>query len=137
MAGASCTPVAPPIGVDGGRAQACIRRDEWEWKGEGQGCTWKGGRPADAQPLSPSRQVPASTAFATDSDRPQPPWQTPPTACLTAFGAASEVPSLLMRPWGGGPKPPRLWTKNGLNQFFFGNLHFSTGNSGSKGMSPK
>ena len=40
-------------------------------------------------------------AFATDSNRPQPLWQPPPTACLTASGAASEVPSLLMHPWGG------------------------------------
>ena len=29
----------------------------------------------DAQPLSPSRQVPASTAFVTDSNRPQPFWR--------------------------------------------------------------
>ena len=42
------------------------------------------GRPAYAQPLSPRRQVPASTAFVTDSNRPQPLWQPPPTACLTA-----------------------------------------------------
>ena len=60
------------------------------------------GRPAYAQPLSPSRQVPASMAFATDSNRPQPLWQPPATACLTASGAASEVPSLLMHPWGWG-----------------------------------
>ena len=55
------------------------------------------GRPAYAQPLSPQRQVPASTAF-NDSNRPQPLWQSPPTACLTASGAASEVPSLPMHP---------------------------------------
>ena len=36
--------------------------------------------------------------FVTDSNRPQPPWQPPPTACLTASGAASEVPSLLIHP---------------------------------------
>ena len=59
------------------------------------------GRPAYAQPLSPWRQVPASMAFVTDSNRPQPLWQPPPTACPTASGAASEAPSLLMHPWGG------------------------------------
>ena len=42
--------------------------------------------------------MPASTAFVTDSNRPQPLWQPPPTARLTASGAASEVPPLLMRP---------------------------------------
>ena len=41
-------------------------------------------------------------AFLTDSNRPQPPWQPPPTACLTAAGAASEAPSLLMHPCQGG-----------------------------------
>ena len=44
--------------------------------------------------------MPASTAFVTDSNRPQPLWQPPPTACLTASGAASEAPSLLMHSWG-------------------------------------
>ena len=39
-------------------------------------------------------------AFVTDSNRPQPLWQPPPTACLTASGAASEVASLLLHPWG-------------------------------------
>ena len=37
-------------------------------------------------------------AFVTDSNRPQPLWQPPPTACLTASGGTSEVPSLLMHP---------------------------------------
>ena len=43
---------------------------------------WKAppGRPANAQPLSPERQVPASVAIVTDSNRPQPLWQPPPTA---------------------------------------------------------
>ena len=39
--------------------------------------------------------APASTAFVTDSNRPQPLWQppvSPPTARLTASGATSEVP---------------------------------------------
>ena len=39
-------------------------------------------------------------AFVTDSNRPQPLEQPPPTACPTASGAASEVASLLMHPWG-------------------------------------
>ena len=39
--------------------------------------------------------------FATDSNRPQPLWQPPPAACRTASRAASEVPSLLLHPWGG------------------------------------
>ena len=68
------------------------------------GMHWKGGgypppgRPAYAQPLSPSRQVPVSTALVPDGNRPQPLWQPPPTACPTARGTASEVPSLLMHP---------------------------------------
>ena len=44
--------------------------------------------------------MPASVAFATDSNRPQPLWQPPPT-CLTTSGAASAVSSLLMHPWSG------------------------------------
>ena len=40
------------------------------------------GCPAFAQPLSPERQVPASMAFVTDSNRLQTPWQPPPTACF-------------------------------------------------------
>ena len=59
--------------------------------------------PSGAPSLSPWRQVPASMAFVTDSNRPQPLWQPPPTACLTTSGAASEVPFLLMHPWGGVP----------------------------------
>ena len=58
--------------------------------------------PAYAQ-LSPRRQVPASMAFATDSNRSQPLWRPPRTAYPTAYGATSEVPSLLMHPWG----PPK------------------------------
>ena len=38
-------------------------------------------------------------AFVTDRNRPQPLWQPPPTACLTACGAASESPALLMHRW--------------------------------------
>ena len=67
---------------------------------QSRGMHWKGGGSplkgcaAYAQPLSPCRQVPASMAFVTDSNRPQPLWQPPPTACLTASGA----PSLGMHP---------------------------------------
>ena len=35
-------------------------------------------------------------AFVTDSNRPQRLWQPPATACLTASGAVSEVPYILM-----------------------------------------
>ena len=90
--------------------------------GVDKGCIGRGGgspppppgRPAYAQPLSPGRQVPASMAFVTDSNRSQPLWQPPPTACLTASGAASEVPPLLMHPWGRPPPPPRS-TPGGLH----------------------
>ena len=64
------------------------------WKGERYPPPLQG-----AQPLSPGRQGPASMAFITDRNRPQPRWQPPPTACLTASAAASEAPSLLMHPW--------------------------------------
>ena len=47
-----------------------------------------------------SLQKPASIAVVPGSNRPQPLWQPPPTACLTASGAASEVPALPMHPWG-------------------------------------
>ena len=55
-----------------------------------------GGGAAYAQPLSSWWQLPASMAFVTDSNRTQPLRQPPPTACLTAAGATSEVPSLLL-----------------------------------------
>ena len=75
------------------------------------GMHWKGrevppppsGRPAYAQPLPPRRQVPPSMACVTDSNRPQPLRQPPPTACATAPGAASEAPSLLMHPCSAPP----------------------------------
>ena len=73
--------------------------------GGGERCIGKGevpppppGRPANAQPLSPRQQAPASMAFVTDSNHPQP----PPTACLTASGAAPQALSLLMHPLEGG-----------------------------------
>ena len=91
-----------------GWGPACVNK--------GQGCKWEGqgsdasegwevppppppGRPAYAHPLS---QCQPSIAFATDTNRPQPLGQPPPTACLTASGAASEVPPLLMHPFGAG-----------------------------------
>ena len=76
---------------------------------EGRGCTPLPGRPGYVQPLSPSRQVPASMAFVTDSNRPQPLRQPPPTACLTAAVAACEAPSNASL--GLGPKT--LCSKNG------------------------
>ena len=51
------------------------------------------------------RQVPASMAFVTASNRPQPLRKPPPTACLPASGAASDVPSLQRHPW---PQPGGL-----------------------------
>ena len=84
----------------------------WGWmgprfQGVPQGCIGRGGDTPPpplqgAQPLSPWRQVPAPMAFVTDSNRPQPLWQPPPTACLTS----SEAPSLLMHPWVAPPPPP-------------------------------
>ena len=65
---------------------------------------WQGTEPT-AQPLFLWPQVAASTAFLTDSNRPQPHWQPPPTACLTGSGAASAASSLLMHP---PPPPPPL-----------------------------
>ena len=53
-------------------------------------------------------------AFVTDSNRPQPLWQPPPTACLTASGAASEVPSLLMQPF--PPLQPRASSAASLSR---------------------
>ena len=61
-------------------------------------------------------------AFVTDSNHPQPLWQPPLTACLTASGAASEAPSLLMHAWRGGlggsrggrvtPPPPTVYSRS-------------------------
>ena len=49
-------------------------------------------------PLPPPECPAYATAFETDSHPPQPLWQPPPTACLTACG----VPSLPMHPCRGG-----------------------------------
>ena len=53
--------------------------------------------PLQGAQLMPSHYT-ASTACVTDSNRPQPLWRAPPTADLTASGAASEAPSLLLHP---------------------------------------
>ena len=45
--------------------------------------------PAYAQPLSPKRQVPASMAFVTDSNCPQPIWQPPPKKTKLTVGEIS------------------------------------------------
>ena len=76
------------------------------------------GRPAYVEPLSPQRQAPASMACVTNSDRPQPLLQPPPTPYPTASGVASGVRSLLMQPCSHprpfvvdvalGPLPPHL-----------------------------
>ena len=90
---------APSTAPEGKSHMACPpARDALDGGGGGAGLR----RPAYAQPLSPGRQVSASMAFVTDSNRPQPLWQPPAIACLTASGAASKVPSLLMHPW---PQP--------------------------------
>ena len=50
-------------------------------------------------------------AIVTDSNRPQPLWQPPPTACPTASMATSAVLSILMLPLGGGGG---AWRPDGL-----------------------
>ena len=87
-----------------------------------------------AQPMPshcpPSRQAPGSMAFVTDSNRPQPLWQPPPTACLTASGAASEVPCLLTHPVGSlvqlddGLSVFRCWTVSGSLGGAWPQVHF-------------
>ena len=57
-----------------------------------------GSRIRTGRPCRVYQQVPLSMALVTDSDRPQPLRQPPPTARLTASGASSAVPSLLMHP---------------------------------------
>ena len=73
------------------------------------GMHWKGGR----YPPPPPSRAPSlrpATAFVIDSNRPQPLRQPPPTACVTASGAASEAPSLLMHPWMPPPLPQVTFT---------------------------
>ena len=75
-----------------------------------QGSIGRGGGTPPFQGAQPTpsrfRQVPASMAFVTDSNRPQPLWQPRSTAYLTASGAASEVPSTPRIP----PSEPPLLT---------------------------
>ena len=79
--------------------------------GGGQRCIGRGGgtppppfgAPSRCPATVTQRQVPASMAFVTDRNRPQPLWQPPPTACLAASGAAPEALSLPMHHWE-GPK---------------------------------
>ena len=96
------TPPPPPHGTGKGKRKEfpCnAQRQALLSSRGGQGCIGRSGgtpppppgRPAYAQPLSPCHQVPASMAFVTDSYRPQPLWQRPPTACPMASGAASAV----------------------------------------------
>ena len=73
-----------------------------------RGCIGTGGAPAPSR--APSL-CPASMAFVTDTNRPQLLWQPPPTACLPASRAASEVPSRLMHPC--PPPPPTLVSSAG------------------------
>ena len=83
----------------------------------------------------------SSMASATDSNRPQPLWQPPPTACLTASGAASEVPSPLMHlcpptpPFGTPPPfiPPPPLTLPPFRRPWGGmspGCHYGTGDGG-------
>ena len=51
-------------------AQSAMDFEFRKWGAEAAGMHWKTGRPAYAQPLSPSRQVSASTAFVTDVTAP-------------------------------------------------------------------
>ena len=70
-----------------------------------------------AQPM-PSHRLPGAQCqpqwhnYVTDSNRPQPLGQPPPTACLPASGAASEVPSILMHPCP-PPTPPQVHVEAG------------------------
>ena len=85
-------------------SQAYATFDGPAWATSRWGCIGRGGRypPSRAPSLCPATvPLTASAGFqasVTDSNRPQPLRQPPPTACLSASGAASEVPSLLMHP---------------------------------------
>ena len=78
----------------GGGGGGVPQRDHCIGRGRGNPPPPHPGRPAYTQPLSPRRQGPGSIAFVTNSNRPQSLWQPPPTACLAAAGATSEVLSL-------------------------------------------
>ena len=85
-----------------------------------QGCIGRGGwYPAPlqyAQPLSPRRQVPASMALVTDSNRSQPLWQPPQPPAYPPLGPPLRpLPSLLMHPCPPAPPPADvpMWVVKG------------------------
>ena len=85
--------------------------------GQGEGGNPPPLPPKGAQPLSPRRQVWTSAAFVTDSNRPQPLWQPPPTACPTAAAPPPEVPSLLlMHPCPCPPVPTDAPMRNAVSE---------------------
>ena len=91
---------ATSVGAGRPMTPAVVGGGEMHWKGRGDTPPSRAPSLCSATvPLTPSA---ASMAFVTDSDRPQPLWQPPPTACLTASGAASEATSLQMHVCGGG-----------------------------------
>ena len=88
----------------------------------GEGCIGRGGVTAHPPPLQGAQPMPSHCLpdaecqsqwhFVTDSNRPQALWQPPPTACLTASGAVSEVPSPSNASlWGGGGQPTDPFAK--------------------------
>ena len=85
----------------GGREEGWGGGHRFIGKGGGGGTPLQAARPMPGT-VFPERQVPASMAFVTDSNRPEPLWQPPPTAYPTASGSTFEVSSLLMQPWWGG-----------------------------------
>ena len=94
-------PAAPSLAFPGPAPPPwdCICPRAWH-----PGRQWKGER--CPRPPSPSRQLPASMAFVTDCNRPQPLSQPPPAPYPTASGAATAALSLLPHPcW--HPLPPR------------------------------
>ena len=80
------------------------------WMGAGMHPKGAGAPPPPALPRAPSLcpgavSLTANASFIGICNRQIPPptaWQPPPTACLTASRAASEVPSLLLLPLMGG-----------------------------------
>ena len=95
----SCTSISYLASTGGFRAGP---RDALE--GGGGGNRLRGTQPTTATvSLTPSASMP----FVTDSNRPQPLWQPPPTTHLTAPEASSEPPSLRMHPWLGPQVQPQ------------------------------
>ena len=111
-----------------------------------QGMHWKGGGPPPPPSGQPASVPLTPMAFVTDGNRSQPLCQPPPTAYLTASGAASEVRSLLMHPC--PPPPPPLSASSpgngrgcpgqGLNWTFPPPMaSFEWGGGGMGGLRPK